>query len=1351
MKLVVADYTQAYCLETAARKKQPERTLRRTALLADAACQIRPHNCQVAAAQLRDAEFRLAALQMEASVISRQAADVLWQDYGEQGSFWFHRLARTAQGKTQTMVVNAADGTRLSLTAADPAERDAAAERLATYYEDLFAPVPTDAAAQATILAVTPQRLGPDAVTAAEGPAGAPALTFQCFATAVAGAPRGKRPGSDGLPYEFYAAFEADVAPLVLAAFQEAFDDAHAPSPLSLSQRTGLITRIHKGGGKPLEDCDSFRPITLLNCDYKLAARIIATRLGSPVNDILTVTQTAFVPGRDIVDNVLYHLEEIDWLEAGDSLGQDAEQAQRQGCVVFLDFEKAYDRASRVWLRMCLQHFGFGVGVQRWVEVLMAGTVAHVMYNGMRTRSFNVLSGMAQGSPLSPLLYNIQAEPLAAYLQHLQASGAIRPIPLPDGSPSPATHQHADDTTLHLHCLQDAPAAMAGVQLFCQASGGRLNVAKSQGMLLGSHPDVMSADGMDDTTGVRFCREGQTIRHLGVLLAKPAHQAAAAATMHAQRLASVQTVVRQWRPFGLSHLGRVYVAKQCMASSLYYHAQFVRPDKQQLNKIVTTITRYMSQPSPGGDQDDARATISHPKMAVASLPREDGGLNVVDVRFQLDALQAKLVARLYHPHKHPWKVLMAATLTAAAPRHLGTALPLYKHAPMTRRGSRTAKRTSLSPRLADYLGAMRRMAPHRSMAAADMTHHDILLEPLFDNPNIRHPESHAVFNLTTAPTILARTLQQHNVWRLSDLRRVHLLPVPTLDITTILAMLPDSWRAAVVIIQEPAPLWLCNAASTLVASSLAFLDVDCRIRGVLADGRLSKLDVRLDPVEAAALAIQVWQPCNVVSVPRSVALMTLAERESIEEQIRSGVARDQVVTADDDYLCAAYSKMHMSPSLWALGSKCPMLAFKVRKVALRARRLRAAKEVAGYQPGRAMVPKAWTTADGSGGITGVEQRWTATLQRRDGPPVAVDANGVGPSNAGVALAARRRRQFGQWEPPGWMRDTHRFDQQQQDHHGNSEDEAMIQPAVVEVGGIGRRVRARNNQGTPQRSVGTAAPAPEAQPQNVEVGQPLIAVVGDHVDAAAAQQDAGPDLAKEVWERLDNRTLQREPRALAWRILHMSLYTGVFYSYVTGKGAAHAGCTSPQCAEGTLETMQHLFLECPDVAPVADWLCRLWGAIVGPAGTAPPCTAGVLLADDQREWEPGGGVAHGELWTALRLCFLQAAWAMRCRRAADPQRFPGSAAGLVAAVVAGVAQLIRRDYARTQGDSRHMTAAPSDWFRGTTVPMLTSGGFLERWGIGEVLCDLGIVNAAGQYGPLAIKLTAIHPVALIDVV
>ena len=574
IKLEIADYTQAHSLEKAALTRQPERLLRRTATLAMAVCAARPTDCIAATAQLKEAETGLAAIHMAKAMAGKQAADVLWQDYGEQGSYWFHRMGRAALPLEQTIAVTAADGTELLLTAADPAVRDAAAERLSAFYEGLFAAVTTNPAAQQAILAATPQRLTAEAMQDAEGPDGEPALTEDCFKAAVKAAPRGKRPGSDGLPYEFYSAFREEVSPFVLAAFEEAFDDDAADHPLPSSQRHGLITRVYKGGGKPRADCDSYRPITLLNCDYKLAARIIASRLGSPVNDILSVTQTAFVPGRDIADNVLFHLEEVDWLESSPATpppGGGRDQS-RQGCVVFLDFEKAYDRASRTWLSQCLVHFGFGAGLRRWVQVLMAGTTAQVMYNGHRSRLFNVASGMAQGSPLSPLLYNVQAQPLAAYMQHLQTAGLLPPILLPDGTPSPPTHQHADDTTLHLASLAAVPAALAAVDLFCQASGGRLNVSKTQGMLLGAHPDVPAADGVDVTTGVRFLRPGQFLRHLGILLARPADQPAAAAAMHAQRLASLRGAVRQWSPFGLSYLGRLYVAKQCMASVLYYHA-----------------------------------------------------------------------------------------------------------------------------------------------------------------------------------------------------------------------------------------------------------------------------------------------------------------------------------------------------------------------------------------------------------------------------------------------------------------------------------------------------------------------------------------------------------------------------------------------------------------------------------------------------------------------------------------------------------------------------------------------------------------------------------------------------------
>jgi hypothetical protein len=212
-------------------------------------------------------------------------------------------------------------------------------------------------------------------------------------------------------------------------------------------------------------------------------------------------------------------------------------------------------------------------------------------------------------------------------------------------------------------------------------------------------------------------------------------------------------------------------------------------------------------------------------------------------------------------------------------------------------------------------------------------------------------------------------------------------------------------------------------------------------------------------------------------------------------------------------------------------------------------------------------------------------------------------------------------------------------------------------------------------------------------------------------------------------------------------MHASLYSGVFWAYVTQRSAAHACCASPACGEGTFETTQHIFLTCPDVAPAADWLVRLWAAVVGAAAVPPPCSVEVLLADDHRIWQPAGDDNLTKLWTALRLSWLSAVWSMRCRRLADPDRCPVSPVGIVMATVANISRLINRDYARTVGDARTLTASPRDWFRGTATPTLARDEFLQRWGLNGVLCSLSPVNAAGQGGHLTVHLTAQRPVAL----
>ena len=70
---------------------------------------------------------------------------------------------------------------------------------------------------------------------------------------------------------------------------------------------------LHKGGGKPEDEVASFRPITLLNTDVKLLARVLVGRMSAGLDVVVDTTQTAFIPGRWIGDNVLFHLEEIDY------------------------------------------------------------------------------------------------------------------------------------------------------------------------------------------------------------------------------------------------------------------------------------------------------------------------------------------------------------------------------------------------------------------------------------------------------------------------------------------------------------------------------------------------------------------------------------------------------------------------------------------------------------------------------------------------------------------------------------------------------------------------------------------------------------------------------------------------------------------------------------------------------------------------------------------------------------------------------------------------------------------------------------------------------------------------------
>ena len=161
------------------------------------------------------------------------------------------------------------------------------------------------------------------------------------------------------MPCEFFSQFWEVLGPELLAVLEDAFQAQHGLCLLT-SMTQGVITLLYKGKGSKamlslkgiLQDCQQLWAATaLLNSDYKLLAKALATRFGPALQHVVDPTQTAFVPGQWICDNVLCRLEEVEYLQ----------QTGQPGCMVFLNFSKAYDRLSRPWVLYCMSIMAFFV------------------------------------------------------------------------------------------------------------------------------------------------------------------------------------------------------------------------------------------------------------------------------------------------------------------------------------------------------------------------------------------------------------------------------------------------------------------------------------------------------------------------------------------------------------------------------------------------------------------------------------------------------------------------------------------------------------------------------------------------------------------------------------------------------------------------------------------------------------------------------------------------------------------------------------------------------------------------------------------------------------------------------
>ena len=92
------------------------------------------------------------------------------------------------------------------------------------------------------------------------------------------------------------------------------------------------------------EQVTDYRPLTLLNTDYRIYARILANRLKPQMNDIINETQFSAVTDRSIIDAASGVRDII-------AAGQDAYTGV---CLIVLDCERAFDNVAHKYLKRIL-------------------------------------------------------------------------------------------------------------------------------------------------------------------------------------------------------------------------------------------------------------------------------------------------------------------------------------------------------------------------------------------------------------------------------------------------------------------------------------------------------------------------------------------------------------------------------------------------------------------------------------------------------------------------------------------------------------------------------------------------------------------------------------------------------------------------------------------------------------------------------------------------------------------------------------------------------------------------------------------------------------------------------------
>jgi Reverse transcriptase (RNA-dependent DNA polymerase) len=217
-------------------------------------------------------------------------------------------------------------------------------------------------------------------------------------------------PGPDGISNAYLKKLFDIIGPLILDAWSYSIMN----NELMTSHQRSYLRLIPKPG-KDKRELKNWRPITLSNCDHKLITKTYNNRLLKIITDYITPTQTAYIKGRNIADN----LRLLNALTKNCNFNMNINSS-----IVALDAQKAFDSVNHSYIATVLEKTGLTNFVPIF-KLLYKNLTNDILINGQAGVSFQIKNGVKQGDALSCSLFILAIEPV---LRNLQVNDNIQAI-----------------------------------------------------------------------------------------------------------------------------------------------------------------------------------------------------------------------------------------------------------------------------------------------------------------------------------------------------------------------------------------------------------------------------------------------------------------------------------------------------------------------------------------------------------------------------------------------------------------------------------------------------------------------------------------------------------------------------------------------------------------------------------------------------------------------------------------------------------------------------------------------------------------------------------------------------------